>query len=371
MKQSAEIYQALIIAPPADVKRVLSAVLRYTRPGNQVNVGAYALRFLLGITARPDGADLLSSKSEEISSLIADVNPGFSGRYRQHSGNPDDATRNEHQTVCGGFDSRGTEPENPQDVIADRMIRPLLTFGLSDPRAVKSALAFLHRDDLTASTRSDLVNMLGTVPGLPEEVNQYLVGRLDDPDPHVRAVAVVSYADSTTAFHTAAKDGRSRGWQTTRRKTRRFESWQSKRLPPSLPRTLISICHLTSRMIINEKESPKRSTADSTLQINCISTQSLQSKQVVVGKLPANRRYLPPFLVMEGLPTNRPGLRLRPEIRLLEPVSVGLLWAGKRGVFNRRFQRASDPAVLLFGCWGRPNCLDGGVADHWHNDCTL
>ncbi len=86
------------------------------------------------------------------------------------------------------------------------MIRPLLTFGLSDPRAVKSALAFLHRDDLTASTRSDLVNMLGTVPGLPEEVNQYLVGRLDDPDPHVRAVAVVSYADSTTAFHTAAKD---------------------------------------------------------------------------------------------------------------------------------------------------------------------
>ncbi len=77
MKQSAEIYQALIIAPPADVKRVLSAVLRYTRPGNQVNVGAYALRFLLGITARPDGADLLSSKSEEISSLIADVNPGF------------------------------------------------------------------------------------------------------------------------------------------------------------------------------------------------------------------------------------------------------------------------------------------------------
>src|ERR1700685_1170863 len=56
LKQSGEVYPALIIAPPAEVDRVLPAVLRYSRPGNQVNVRAYALRILLGITIRPDEA---------------------------------------------------------------------------------------------------------------------------------------------------------------------------------------------------------------------------------------------------------------------------------------------------------------------------
>ncbi len=36
---------------------------------------------------------------------------------------------------------------------------------------------------------------------------------------------------------------------------------------------------------------------------------------------------------MEGLPTNRPGLRLRPEIRLLEPVSVEYIVGRKNGAF--------------------------------------
>jgi hypothetical protein len=37
-------------------------------------------------------------------------------------------------------------------------------------------------------------------------VNQYLVSRLNDPDPHVRAEALIAYAHSTTAYHTLGKD---------------------------------------------------------------------------------------------------------------------------------------------------------------------
>lgn len=65
--------------------------------------------------------------------------------------------------------------------------------------------AFLNRDDLTPSTRMELVHEFGVDP-VPEEVTQYLVARLDDPDARVRAAAVVSYADSTTAYHVAARD---------------------------------------------------------------------------------------------------------------------------------------------------------------------
>ena len=86
MKQSPNL-SALIIAPPADVKRVLSAVLVFA-PRHQFNVGACAApaparHYHSGLT----GPFFLSSKSEEISCLIADVNPRISGRYRQHRGN--------------------------------------------------------------------------------------------------------------------------------------------------------------------------------------------------------------------------------------------------------------------------------------------
>ena len=75
----------------------------------------------------------------------------------------------------------------------------------SDPDALRAVLDFMHRDDLTVSTRSDLVHSLGSVPGLTQEVSQALVKELDDPDPMVRATALAAFADSKTAFHTLAK----------------------------------------------------------------------------------------------------------------------------------------------------------------------
>jgi hypothetical protein len=110
-----------------------------------------------------------------------------------------------NQPYLSALQSALQKPETPQDAGVE-MIVPLLTFDRSNPEALKSVLVFLRRDDLTFSMRSELVHELGVVPGLPEEVSQYLVKRLDDPDPRVRAVAVATYANSTTAYHTATKD---------------------------------------------------------------------------------------------------------------------------------------------------------------------
>ena len=180
-------------------------MLRYARPGNQANVRAHALGFLLAITARPDGADLLSSKSEEISSLLSDVDPNIqtsiAGTIDILMMQPATNTKPYVVALTAAIQDRRT----PQDVIVERMIPPLLTYGRDDPRVAAAALAFVHRGDLTASTRSALVNTLSSVPDLPEGVNRYLVERLDDSDPHVRGVAVVAYPDSTTAYHAAAK----------------------------------------------------------------------------------------------------------------------------------------------------------------------
>lgn len=204
--QSGEISHALIEASPEEVERVLPVVLRYSRPGNEAPVRGYAITFLLGIAARPDGADLLSSKAAEISSMIADVNPVFQTSVVSIAEilMMQPATNNKPYVTAlkAAIQNRQT----PQDVIAERMIRFLSTFGQSDPDVMKSVLAFLHRDDLTSSTRSDLVRELSVVPRLPEEVNQYLVKSLDDPDPSVRVAAVVAFADSTTEYHILAKN---------------------------------------------------------------------------------------------------------------------------------------------------------------------
>ena len=203
--QSVEVYTALITAPPAQVERVIPDVLRYAHPGNLEQVRIYALGFLLAITARPDGANLLSSRSEEISSLIADDNAAIQASVVSTAEilmmHP--ATNN--KPYVAAITTAVLNKRTPQDVVAQRMIRFLMTYGRSNPDAMNSVLAFVHRDDLTSSTRSDLVRELSNVPGLPEAANQYLLERLDDPAPSVRAAAVIAFADSTTEFHFLAK----------------------------------------------------------------------------------------------------------------------------------------------------------------------
>jgi hypothetical protein len=66
------------------------------------------------------------------------------------------------------------------------------------------------------------------VPGLPEEANQYLLERLDDPAPSVQAAAVIAFADSTTEYHTLAKNRVAK--VAIHRKTREFGNWRRKPL---------------------------------------------------------------------------------------------------------------------------------------------
>jgi hypothetical protein len=95
--------------------------------------------------------------------------------------------------------------QTPQEAAAD-MVVLLLAIDSSQETAVKSALDFLHRDDLTASTREALLHGVATLPGLPKEVAQSLSKNLDDPDPRVRAAVVVAFAYSTSTFHDLVKD---------------------------------------------------------------------------------------------------------------------------------------------------------------------
>lgn len=203
--QSVEIYMALITDQPAQVEKVIPAVLWYARPGNSEQVRSYAVRFLLAITARPDGANLLSSRAEQIAALISDDNAAIQASIVSDAEILMMQPATNDKPYVAALTAAVLNRRTPQDLVAIRMIRFLMTYGRNDSDAVNSILTFLHRDDLTSSTRSDLVRELFEVPGLPKEVNQYLLERFDDPAPSVRVAAVIAFADSTGGFHFLAK----------------------------------------------------------------------------------------------------------------------------------------------------------------------
>jgi len=194
-------YQALNTAPPAEVQRELPSILQYALSGNEVHVRVYAVGFLTAIAIRPDGAALLSSSSGEIASLILDANPVIQKMavFVAFWTGPNE------QRYVSAFEAAIERAQTPQDTDV-QMVPFLARFLSSDPDVSKSVLDFMHRDDLTVSTRIDLVHFLGNLPDLPNEINQTLVKELDDPDPRVRAAAVAAFSDSTTAaYHTLAK----------------------------------------------------------------------------------------------------------------------------------------------------------------------
>jgi hypothetical protein len=209
-REGDEVSQDLVVASPPEVERVLPTLAQYTHPGNEIHVRVYATSFLLVIAMRPDGAELLSSKSQQISALLVDADPVIQRLAAAITDWVIAKPATNKQPYLSSLQAALQRPLTAQDAGVD-MIGPLLTYGHNDPAALKSVLAFLQRDDLTPATRSDLVHGLGVLPGLPDEVSQYLVRRLDDPDPHVRASALVSYADATSefypiAFHTLGKE---------------------------------------------------------------------------------------------------------------------------------------------------------------------
>jgi hypothetical protein len=174
--------------------------LQYVHGGNEVHARRYAVGLLTAIAIRPDGAALLFSSSNEISSLIVDGDSGIQkvAVFVAFWAGPN------QQCYVSAFEEAVQRTETPQDLDV-QMVSSLAKIGSGDQDALKVVLDFMHREDLTVSTRSDLLHFLGAVPGLPLPVNQALVKELDDPDPMVRAAAVVAFADSTTNYHALAK----------------------------------------------------------------------------------------------------------------------------------------------------------------------
>jgi hypothetical protein len=208
--ESDEIYQSLYSASSVEVQRLLPTVLHYTRIGNEVKVRLYAVLFLTAIAMRPDGAALLSSKSEEIASLIVDSDLGVQRGALAVMDYLIGKAGTDNQPYLSALQTAIQNTQTPQDA-GEQMAETLLTFGRKDPGVLKSVLTFMRREDLTRSTQIDLVSHLGLVPGLPTGVTQALVKELDNPDPWVRAAAVAAFADSktefyTTEFHILAKD---------------------------------------------------------------------------------------------------------------------------------------------------------------------
>jgi HEAT repeat protein len=201
VEQGGKVYQALTTDSPAEAQRELPSILQYALEGNEVHARKYATLFLTAIAIRPDGAALLFPSSGEIASLLLDADPGIQRGALAVAfwAGPD------QQPYVSAFEEAVERTQTPQDTDV-QMVSSLAKIGSSDSDALNAVLDFMHRDDLTVSTRIDLVHFLGNLPDLPNEINQTLVKELDDPDPRVRAAAVAAFSDSTTtAYHTLAK----------------------------------------------------------------------------------------------------------------------------------------------------------------------
>ncbi len=197
---------ALNAAPPAEVQMELPSILQYALSGNEVHTRRYAVLFLLGIAMRPDGASLLSSSSQEISSLISDSNPGIQEGGITIMAYTGGATGENRQYYLSALKTAIQNPQTSQDRTAQMLVL-LLSYEPKDPDVATSVLNFMHRDDLTVDTRRHLARSLSSFTiDLPDEINKAVVGELNDPDPTVRAAVLVGFAESTkTAFHTLAK----------------------------------------------------------------------------------------------------------------------------------------------------------------------
>jgi hypothetical protein len=202
--RAGEIGTALNTASRLEVESVLPGILEHTRIGTESHARLYTLMFLLGIAMRPDGAELLSHNSDELSSLITDSDPAIQTTALAITdyllANP--ATNKARYMAA--MQTVVRRPETPQD-LAEPIVEIFLTFGRNEPDNIKTALVFLQRDDLSASTRIALLSHLASVPGLRPEATHFLVKELDASDPAERAAAVAAFADSTSEFHALAE----------------------------------------------------------------------------------------------------------------------------------------------------------------------
>jgi hypothetical protein len=203
--QSSLAYSALNVAQPAEVTRVLPSVLQHMRSGNDARVRQYAIMFLLAIALRPDGAHLLASSAKEVSGLLVDAEPEIQREAAYITYWVIAGQETDKQPYLSALLAAIQKPQTPQEAAVD-MAAPLLRYGSSDPNSKKAVIAFLHRSDLTESTRIYIVHGLAGFRDLPTEVSQCLVNELDDPSLRVRAAAVIAFSNSYYGYNLLAKD---------------------------------------------------------------------------------------------------------------------------------------------------------------------
>lgn len=198
--QSSREADSLNTAPRSDVERILPVVLRYTGSGSELHVRTYATMFLLAVALRSDGADVLSTHSKELASLLTDSDPVIQRVAVAITDYVIDRNSGNYVPALAGAMQKASTPQE----VAAQMAAPLMRYGSDDPTAVKTIHAFLIRGDLTPDTKIATVTNLGMFD-LPEEVNQDLCNRLEDADPRVRSAAIVAFANSKSNFHNEAQ----------------------------------------------------------------------------------------------------------------------------------------------------------------------
>jgi len=203
--QAGRIALALKSAPRSEIERELPAILAHATTDKQPSVRGYAALCLLITAMRPDGAALLSSSPDQVAALLLDTSPAVQNAAAGIADYLIGHDETNRKPYLSDMETALERPQTQQNACVN-IITPLLLYGPREPGAVQAVLDFIERPDLILSTRLNLVHSLGSQGGLPEEVNKALVRVLDDPDPRVRAQAVVDFADSTTEYHALARD---------------------------------------------------------------------------------------------------------------------------------------------------------------------
>jgi len=202
VEQSGQVAEAISAAPSAEVSREIPEIFDKLRQSSNQRVRAFAVAFLVTIAQRPDGKDLLGSRSKEIADLLSDPDEGI---QKEAIALIDWVAVGHPEAYLPALRTASAKPGISQD-LGFTLASTLLGLGAyaEDSESIHAALRFIQRKDLTFETRLQVAEYMGTNPGVPPEMCRELVKTLDDPDARVRAAAIVSFAGPTSSVHDLA-----------------------------------------------------------------------------------------------------------------------------------------------------------------------
>ena len=203
VEEGGQVADAIATAHSGEVSQEIPEIFDKLRQSPDRRVRAYAVAFLVTIAQRPDGKDLLGSRSHEIADLLQDPDEGI---QKGVIALIDWVAASHPQVYLPALRAAIAKPNLSQD-LGFQLASALLAIGslAGDAASIHAALGFIERKDLTWQTRMQIAESMGTNPGVPDEVCRELVKALDDPDPRVRAAAIVAFAGPTSSVHSLAQ----------------------------------------------------------------------------------------------------------------------------------------------------------------------